>query len=84
MGNHRGVYQAIGLAGQFGFTILVPALLCFWAGLRLDRWLGTNYLVIIFFFIGAAAGIMNIFVLAKKIAKGKDADINKDEKKNIN
>jgi F0F1-type ATP synthase assembly protein I len=74
MGKHKGVYQAIALAGQFGFAILVPALICFWVGLRLDRWLGTNFLVIIFFFIGAIAGIMNIFVLAKKISSGKDEE----------
>ncbi|MCL2719608.1 MAG: AtpZ/AtpI family protein [Lachnospiraceae bacterium] len=67
----KGVSQAIALAGQFGFTILVPAFLCFWVGYRLDNWLGTNFLVIIFFFIGALAGIMNIFILAKKIGSSK-------------
>jgi F0F1-type ATP synthase assembly protein I len=74
MGSNKGVYQAIALAGQFGFTILVPALLCFWVGYRLDKWLGTNFLVIIFFFIGAIAGIVNIFILAKKIGSGKNEE----------
>jgi F0F1-type ATP synthase assembly protein I len=72
MQGNNSVYQAIALAGQFGFTILVPALLCFWVGYRLDKWLGTNFLVIIFFFIGAIAGIVSIFTLAKKIGRSKD------------
>lgn len=71
MGKDKGLYKAIALVGQFGFAILVPALLCFWVGLKLDRWLGTNFLVIIFFFIGAFSGIINIFILAKKIGSGK-------------
>nr|AGS54042.1 hypothetical protein [uncultured bacterium contig00048] len=69
---NKGVQQAIGLVGQFGFMILVPVLLCFAAGLYLDRWLGTNFIVIIFFFIGALTGARNIFVLVKKMYEDKD------------
>jgi len=73
----KSVSQAIALAGQFGFTILVPALLCFWLGMRLDQWLGTNFFVLIFFFIGAFAGIANVINLATKIGSSKK-DRNKD------
>ena len=69
--NDKGVSQALTLAGQFGFTILVPAFLCFWIGYRLAQWLGTQFLVIIFFFIGAISGIVNVVVLASKIGGGK-------------
>lgn len=75
--NDKGISQALTLVGQFGFMILVPALLCFWAGYRLDQWLGTKFLVIIFFFIGAISGIVNILALASKIGGGKDNSASK-------
>jgi F0F1-type ATP synthase assembly protein I len=74
MQGNKGVYQAIGLVGQFGFLILVPVVLCFAAGLYLDKWLGTNFLVIIFFFIGALTGTRNIFVLVKKLYSNDTKD----------
>ncbi|MCL2051394.1 MAG: AtpZ/AtpI family protein [Lachnospiraceae bacterium] len=67
----KGVSEAIALAGQFGFTILVPAFLCFWVGQRLDNWLGTNFFVIIFLFIGALSGIVNVVIMASKIGTNK-------------
>ena len=67
----KSVSQAISLVGQFGFTILVPALLCFWVGLRLDQWLGTNFFAIIFIFIGGISGIVNIVNIASKIGNSK-------------
>jgi F0F1-type ATP synthase assembly protein I len=63
----KNVLRTLTLVGQFGYNLLVPVVLCFGLGLALDRWLGTNYLVIVLFFIGAAAGMRNIFVLAEKI-----------------
>jgi hypothetical protein len=71
LGN-KGVHQAIGLVGQFGFLILVPVAICFGAGLYLDKWLGTNFLAIIFFFIGALTGTRNIFAIVKKMYSDKD------------
>ena len=67
----KSVSQALALAGQFGFMILVPVFLCFWLGYRIDRWLGTNFIFIIFIFIGAFAGIVNIFHIANKIGSSK-------------
>jgi F0F1-type ATP synthase assembly protein I len=72
MRGNKSVYQAIGLVGHFGFMILVPVVLCFAAGLYLDRWLGTKFIVIIFFFIGALTGARNIFAIVKKMYSDKD------------
>jgi hypothetical protein len=71
LGN-KSVHQAISLVGQFGFMILVPVVFCFAAGLYLDKWLGTNFIVFIFFFIGALTGARNIFVIVKKMYEDKD------------
>lgn len=67
----KDVSLVLSLAGQFGFTILVPAFLCTWVGYRLDQWLGTNFLVIILFFIGALSGIANVVILASKVGSSK-------------
>ncbi|MDR2547436.1 MAG: AtpZ/AtpI family protein [Lachnospiraceae bacterium] len=71
----KSVFQAIAMVGQFGFAILTPTLLMFWAGFSLDRWLGTSYLAILFFFIGAIAGIRSVFTLVKRFDKPKDDDV---------
>jgi hypothetical protein len=54
------------LITQFGINMLVPIALCFFAGYYLDKWLGTNFIVIIAFFVGALAGGRNVYILAKK------------------
>ena len=39
-------------------------------GFILDNWFGTKpWLILIFFFVGVAAGIMNVFKTAKKMQK---------------
>lgn len=47
--------------------MLVPICLCTFIGIFLDRRLGTSFLVIIFFFMGALAGFRNVYFFAKKI-----------------
>ncbi|PKQ05943.1 MAG: hypothetical protein CVT73_10855 [Alphaproteobacteria bacterium HGW-Alphaproteobacteria-12] len=45
-------------------------------GWALDRWLGTTpWLMLVFFFIGVAAGILNVYRAAQQIsaAAGRDA-----------
>ncbi|MFZ5791194.1 MAG: AtpZ/AtpI family protein [Pseudomonadota bacterium] len=43
-------------------------------GWLLDRWLGTSpALLIVFFFLGAAAGILNVFRTAKEMMNRDDA-----------
>jgi ATP synthase protein I len=44
-------------------------------GLLLDKWLGTKPLfLLIFFFLGMAAGILNVFRTAKQLAAQVDQD----------
>jgi len=70
------------LITQFGINMLVPIVLCFFAGIYLDKWLHTNFISIILFFVGALAGFRNVYILAKKSTNGykKDPRNEKEDK----
>jgi len=55
------------MIGQFGINMLVPVFICSFLGMFLDKRLGTNFLVIVFFFVGALAGGVNVFRFARRI-----------------
>lgn len=63
----KAVYQALATISQFGINMLVPICLCSFAGVFLDKRLGTSYFMVILFFVGALAGLRNVFLLARKI-----------------
>ena len=67
------------LITQFGINMLVPIFLCFFAGMYLDEKMGTNYLIVIFFFIGAIAGFRNIYIFARRSVKDGDETDGKNE-----
>ncbi len=72
------------LITQFGINMLVPIGLCFFAGIYVDKWLHTNFIAIILFFIGALAGFRNVYILAKKSTDRykKDSEHDKKDKRN--
>ena len=75
----KDVFRNFSLVLQFGINMIVPIVLCTFAGIALDRYFGTSFIVIILFFLGAAAGFRNIFVLANNMNKktthlGSDTD----------
>ncbi|MDE5698523.1 MAG: AtpZ/AtpI family protein [Lachnospiraceae bacterium] len=70
----KSVYQSLAVITQFGINMLVPIFLCSFAGLFLDRKLGTAFWFVLLFFVGALAGFRNIFILAKKIYEGDQRD----------
>ena len=65
------VYQAMVMITQFGINMLVPIFLCSFVGYFLDRWLGTNFLFVLLFFIGALAGFRNVYIFAKRVYEKK-------------
>lgn len=71
---NRSVYQSLTMIGQFGINMLVPVLVCSFLGDFLDKKLGTSYLVIILFFIGAAAGFRNTYRFAMRISKRESSE----------
>lgn len=70
----RSVYKALTFFSQFTINMLVPIFMCSAAGYALDRWLGTSYLFVILFFIGALAGFRNVFLLARRVYDGEKGD----------
>ena len=86
----RTVYHSLALITQFGINMLVPIFLCTFVGIFLDRLCNTTFIVIVLFFLGAAAGFRNVYIFAKKIyerpterddviASGKEKEV-KDER----
>lgn len=61
------VMRSLAAISQFGINMVVPICMCSAAGYFLDKWLETNFLMIILFFVGALAGFRNIYILARKI-----------------
>ena len=55
------------MIGQFGINMLVPVFLCSFAGIFLDRKLGTDFLMIVLFFVGAVAGGYNVYRFSRQI-----------------
>ncbi len=68
----KNVFRTLTMVTQFGINMLVPIFLCFFAGYYLDRRLGTSYLTVVLFFVGALAGFRNIFLFARRLSAGDD------------
>ena len=72
-GSVREFMKMITCVTQFGISMLVPVIMCFFVGLWLDKKLDTSYIAIVLFFVGAVAGARNVYILAKKYSgEGKE------------
>lgn len=67
------VVKSLAMITQFGINMIVPIIICLALGMWLDNFFGTNFIVIILFFLGAAAGFRNIFIMSKEIY-GEDSE----------
>lgn len=63
----KSVFQALALVLQFGLNMLVPVCMMMALGIFLDRKLGTSWLTIVLFFVGAVAGAQNVYRMAKRV-----------------
>ena len=57
---------------QFGLNMIVPICMMSALGIWLDKKLGTSFLTIVFFLVGAVAGGQNIYRMAKRMCGGDD------------
>lgn len=71
---NRSVYQSLTMIGQFGINMLVPVFVCSFLGMFLDQKLGTSYLVVILFFVGAAAGFRNVYHFARRVFEKQSSE----------
>ena len=67
----NNVYKSLAFITQFSINMLVPIFICTYLGIFLDKKLGTSYIVIILFFLGAVAGFRNIFYMARNVYEDK-------------
>lgn len=59
------VAKGLSLILQIGINMMVPIGLCLFIGYKLDQWLSTSYMIMIFLFLGVAGGIRSVYGLTK-------------------
>jgi len=74
VGYGRNVRQALILVTQFSIDMLVPIGLCSVAGWWLDQKLGTSWIFVLMFFVGALAGASNVYRTARKVFNSGSGD----------
>ncbi|MEI6667405.1 MAG: AtpZ/AtpI family protein [Acidobacteriota bacterium] len=63
--------RAAGALSTVGLAFVLALVIGFWIGDRLDAWLGTApLLTIVFFFLGLAAGIVNVYRIVSQSFPG--------------
>lgn len=72
---------SIGAVSSVGIAFVLAIVFGFLIGYYLDKWLGTSPLfLIIFFFVGMAAGIVNVVRTANAVNEDEKTAANPDEK----
>ena len=62
--------RELGALSTVGFSFVLAVGLGAWFGWVLDKWLGTSpWLFMLFFFLGLAAGVLNVYRTAGKFLK---------------
>lgn len=62
--------RTIGALSTVGFSFVLAIVLGAWLGWLLDRWLGTSpWLFFLFFVIGLAAGVLNVYRTANRFLR---------------
>jgi len=68
--NQKSSLGSIGALSAVGIAFVLAVVFGFLIGFALDRWLGTTPLfIIVFFFIGIAAGIVNVVRTANAVSR---------------
>lgn len=78
MGYKKSVYKSLTMISQVGISMLVPIFLCCMLGLFLEKQFSFPAFVPLFF-LGALAGMRNVYVMVSAIYK--EDDQKKDDRK---
>lgn len=71
MGYKKSVYKSLAMISQVGIAMLVPIFLCCMLGLFLKEQFSIHLFVPLFF-LGAFAGMRNVYVMLSGILKEED------------
>ena len=74
--NKRNNFKILTFVTQFAISMLVPILMCSFAGYLIDKYFGTQIWFVVLFFVGALAGGRNVYILARK-TYAEDEDSNR-------
>jgi len=67
------MYGSLGALSAVGIAFVLAIVFGFLIGFYLDKWLGTSPLfVIIFFFVGLAAGVVNVIRTANAVTRDEE------------
>lgn len=72
--DERKVYQSLAMITQFGLNMIVPVCMMSAVGVWLDKRLGTSWITILFFVVGAVAGGQNVYRMAMRMCRGEESD----------
>ncbi len=61
----KSVWKGLVMLTQIGISMMVPIFLCLFLGIKIDQWLNTNWLVLIFLGLGIGAAFRNVYHLTK-------------------
>ena len=73
-GDDRIVFQSLAMVTQFGLNMIVPICMMSALGVWLDGKLGTSWLTILFFMLGAVAGAQNVYRMAKRMYSAENPE----------
>lgn len=79
----KETFKILPLITQLGLVMISSVGMTTALGIWLDRRLGTSYITVILFFVGAAAGCQGVYRLVKKLYRdedGKDDKISKEDR----
>lgn len=72
--NNRIVYRSLAMVTQFSLNMLVPIGMMSALGVWLDGKLGTSFLTIVLFAVGALAGGQNIYRMARRMCDEEEQE----------
>lgn len=70
----KTVYRSLTMITQFGINMIVPIVFMSAFGIYLDKKLGTVWITVVLFFVGAIAGGQNVYRMAKRIYEMEDKE----------
>lgn len=64
--DYSEVARGFSMLLQISINMMVPIGLCLFIGYELDKWLSAGYMIIIFLFLGIAAGVRSVYTLVRR------------------
>lgn len=78
MNYKKSVYATLAMISQVGISMVVPILLCTYAGVWLEKRFEFPFTVIMII-LGVLAGVRNVVVVVKRMKKIAEEDVNEEE-----